>query len=48
MLEKFLFKKISLWIVLLLIIFGLIGLSIFSSMVRHVSKGGLLGKWSPI
>ena len=49
MLEKFLFKKISLWTVLLLIIFGLIGLSIFSSMVRHVSKGGLLlGKWSPI
>ena len=31
---------------LLLISIGLIFLKIFSSMVRHVSKGGLLlGKW---
>ncbi len=49
MLEKIIFKKVHLWIVLLLFIFFLIGAVLFSSMVRHVATGGLLlGKWTPL
>ena len=47
--EKFLFKKISLWFVLLLFVLGVTSSVIFSSMVRHVVKGGtLLGQWTDI
>ena len=41
-LEKLLYKKISLWVFLLFIIIGLIVLSLFGSVVRHVAKGGIL------
>jgi hypothetical protein len=40
--EKLLYKKVHLWVVLLLIIFGLIVLSLYGSVVRHVAKGGIL------
>jgi len=47
--EKFLFKKISLWFVLLLFVLGVTSSVIFSSMVRHVVKGGtLLGQWTDV
>ncbi len=41
-LEKFFFKKIPLWIYLLTLIFGIIILSLYGSVVRHVAKGGNL------
>lgn len=41
-LEKFLFKKIPLWIYILSIILGLIILSLYGSVVRHVAKGGMM------
>tara|TARA_Y100000590_G_C15735849_1_gene1018506 strand:+ start:2630 stop:3961 length:1332 start_codon:yes stop_codon:yes gene_type:complete len=40
--EKFLFKKIPVWIYILTLILGLIFLSLFGSVVRHVAKGGNL------
>jgi len=40
--EKFLFKKISLWIFLLFLIIGFIVLSLYGSVVRHVARGGIL------
>ena len=41
-LEKFLFKKISVWIYILTLVLGLIFLSLFGSVVRHVAKGGMM------
>ncbi len=40
--EKFLFKKIPIWIYILTIIIGLVILSLYGSVVRHVAKGGVL------
>ena len=42
MLYKLLFKKIELWIVLLLTICFLVTSVLFGSVVRHVAKGGVL------
>lgn len=39
--EKFLYKKISLWILILILIFGLIFVILFSSVVRHAAQGGI-------
>lgn len=37
--EKFLFSKIEVWVVLLLAVFGLISMLFFGAMVRHVGAG---------
>ena len=45
LIEKIMAKKISMWFFLLCILFGIIGMTMFGSAVRHVTKGGfLLGK----
>lgn len=50
LMEKFLFKKIELWFVLLLMAFGLVGLIVFGAVVRNAAQGndrfGALGKMS--
>ena len=48
--EKFLYRKISLWILILSFIFVLIFIIIFGSVVRHAAQGGkktgFIGEWA--
>ncbi len=37
--EKFLFKKIEMWVVLILMVFGFVGLILFGAAVRNETKG---------
>ncbi len=46
--EKFFFKRVEVWLVLLLAVFGLIGVIIFGALVRNVALGfdrfGIVGQ----
>jgi hypothetical protein len=51
MVEKFLFKKVEMWFVLILAMVGIIGSLLFAGAVRHAflfDDGGKLGKLAPV
>ena len=49
MLEKFLFKKVETWFVLILVIIGVVGALLFGWAVRHYHLGGArLGQLGPV